>query len=127
MICKEAAIRTQKLSANKSYYISLLAADKFGKTKDEYYTFDEASKIDLSFTGVNVLDVHQLFTKYKHRHPNISEEDLKALTVYELAIDLIDAEPKASFFIDECPFIGTSKTWYEKGGKMNFFKENRGN
>ena len=109
----------------ESYYISLLAADEFGKPIQEYYTFDEASKIDLSGTGVKVLDVHMLLTKYMRRHPDISKENLKALTVYELAIDLIDAEPKASFFIDECPFIGTSKTWYEKGGKMNFFKENR--
>ena len=127
MICKEAAIRTKKLSTNESYYISLLAADKLGKPKDEYYTFDEASKIDLSGTGVKVLDVHQLLAKYKDRHPDVSDEDLKALTVYELAIDLIDAEPKASFFFDECPFIGSSTKWYENGGKMNFSKENRVN
>ena len=118
MICKEAAIRTKKLSTNESYYISLLAADKFGKPKDEYYTFDEASKIDLSGTGVKVLDVHQLLAQYKRRHPDISEEDLNTLTVYELAIDLIEAEPKASFFFDECPFIGCTRKWYEFAGKM---------
>ena len=104
-----------------------MASDKLGRPKDEYYTFDEASKIDLSGTGVKVLDVHELQAKYKCRHPDISEEDLKALTVYELAIDLIDAEPKASFFFDECPFIGSFTKWYEVVGKMNFFIDDRVN
>lgn len=72
----------------------------------------------MSGTGVKVLDVHQLLARYKRRHPDISEEDLKALTVYDLANDLIDAEPKASFFFDECPFIGSSTKRKELGGKM---------
>ena len=89
------------------YYISLLASDEFGKLRNQYFTFDEASKLDLKYTNVIVLDVHQLQTRYRHRHPEVSEKVIKKMTVYELAEDLIDADPMASYFFDECPFIAS--------------------
>ena len=94
------------------YYISLLASDKFGRHRNQYFTFDEASKIDLKDTNVIVLDVHRLQTRYRQRHPEVSDETLKKMTVYELAEDLIDADPMASYFFDECPFIASDITYY---------------
>ena len=102
-----------------------MASTRYGKPDYGYYTFDEATKIDLAGTGVKVLDVYQLLAKYICRNPDISKEGLQALTVYDLANDLIDAAPKASFFFDECPFIGVSTKWYEIGGKMKFLMNNR--
>ena len=102
-----------------------MASTRYGKPDYGYYTFDEATKIDLAGTGVKVLDVYQLLAKYIYRNPDISKEGLQALTVYDLANDLIDAAPKASFFFDECPFIGVSTKWYEIGGKMKFLMNNR--
>ena len=99
---------TQRLGYNQAvYYISLLAVDVFGHQKNQFFTFDEASKLDLKDTNVVVMDVHQLVTRYRERHPEMSEEDLKQMTVYKLAEDLIDADPTASYFFDECPFIAS--------------------
>ena len=92
----------------KVYYISLLASDEFGKPRNQYFTFDEASKLDLKHTNVIVLDIQQLQTRYRHRHPEVSEKVIKKMTVYELAEDLLDADPMASYFFDECPFIASS-------------------
>ena len=119
LLCKEGAIRMKKQPGNNQnvYYISLLASDIYGKLRDEYFTFDEASKIDLAGTRVKVLDVHLLYAMYRHRHPEISEEALKELTVYEVALDLIEADTKASYFFDETPFIASSTKWYDFAGK----------
>ena len=95
------------------FYISLLAKDNFGRPIDEYFTFDEASKLDLKETGVIVLDVHLLFRKYRIKHPELDEKALKGLTVYELVEDLMDEYPKASYFLDECPFIESSPNWWK--------------
>ena len=97
------------------YYISLLAVDKFGKPVNEYFTFDEASKLDLKDTGVKVLDVHDLKIQYKQRHPELDEKALKSIPVYELVEDLVDEHPKASYFVDECPFVGSSKKFQSPG------------
>ena len=107
---------TKRLGYNQTvYYISLLASDEFGKPRNQYFTFDEASKLDLKYTNVIVLDVQQLQTRYRLRHPEVSEKVLKQMTVYELAEDLIDADPMASYFFDECPFIASSGIF---SGKM---------
>ena len=53
------------------------------------------------------MDAHQLQTRYRHRHPEVSEKVIKKMTVYELAEDLLDADPMASYFFDECPFIAS--------------------
>ena len=113
LLCKEGAIRMTKQAGynHDVYYISLLAVDRLGKPKDEYFTFDEASKLDLKDTNVIVLDVHQLQRRYLQRHPEVSDEALKMMTVYELAEDLIDADPMASYFFDECPFIASDPTY----------------
>ena len=103
---------------HRVYYISLLASDQFGKPKNEYFTFDEASKIDLEDTDVKVLDVHELLLMYKQRHPEMNEEALKAVTVYELADDLIEADPKASYFFDECPFIASRNPDFDTRGRL---------
>ena len=124
----EGAIRMTKQPAynNDAYYISLLAVDRFGKPKDEYFTFDEASKLDLKYTGVKVLDVHQLLAEYKQKHPELDETALKALLVYELVEDLVDAYPKASYFLDECPFVESySKWWKFKHTGGNVIKERK--
>ena len=97
---------TKRSGGNRAvYYISLLAADSFGRPLNQYFTFDEASKLDLNDTTVIVLDVHQLQTRYHQRHPDESEDALQKMTVYELVEDLIDADPMASYFFDECPLI----------------------
>ena len=96
------------------YYISLLAVDKYGKPLDEYFTFDEASKLDLIDTDVKVMDVHQLLVSYKKRHPELSESRLKNMGIYELVLDLIDYNPKASYFFDEVPFLSSSPKWYNR-------------
>ena len=97
---------TKRSGGNRAvYYISLLAADRFGRPLNQYFTFDEASKLDLKDTNVIVLDVHQLQTRYFQRHPEVTEDVLQQMTVYELVEDLIDADPMSSYFFDECPFI----------------------
>ena len=93
------------------YYISLLASDEFGRHRNQYFTFDEASKLDLKDTNVIVLDVHQLKSRYRQRHPEVSNKALEMMTVYELAEDLIDADPMASYFFDECPFIASNSIY----------------
>ena len=110
--------------SHKVYYISLLASDEFGNELDEYFTFDEASKLDLQGTVVNVLDVHQLIANYRQRHPEKSVEVLDAVNVYEPALDLIESEPKGSYFFDECPFINSFTNWYEtdKGKVIKLFR-----
>ena len=40
------------------------------------------------------------------------------MAVYELVEDLVDADPKASYFFDECPFIGSTVKWYDISGKI---------
>ena len=107
LLCKEGAIRmTKRSGGNRAvYYISLLAADSFGRPLNQYFTFDEASKLDLKDTNVIVLNVHQLQIRYRQRNSDLSEDLLQQMTVYELVEDLIDADPMASYFFDECPFI----------------------
>ena len=104
---------TKRLGHSRNvYYISLLAANKYGKHLDKFFTFDEASKLDLKDTNVIVLDVHQLFTRYRLRHPEMSEEALKDVNVYEMSVDLIESDPMGSYFFDESPFIASSPRWY---------------
>ena len=99
---------TKRSGGNRAvYYISLLAADKFGRPLNQYFTFDEASKLDLKDTNVIVLDVHQLQIRYRQRHPDLSEDVLEQMTVYELVEELIHDNPMASYFFDECPFIAS--------------------
>ena len=100
------------------YYISLLAEDGLGKPLNEYFTFDEASKLDLKDTGVTVLDVHDLVIRHKQRHPELDEDALYSIPVYTLVEDLIDEHPKASYFLDECPFVGSLRKWFESGRKL---------
>ena len=103
------------------YYISLLAVDECGKPVNDYFTFDEASKLDLKDTGVKVLDLHDLMIRYHQRHPELDEDALNSIPVYELVEDLIDEDPKASYFFDECPFVG-SKMVYGIGKIMQWQK-----
>ena len=119
LLCKEGAIRMTKQPGNNQnvYYISLLATNEYGRHLNEYFTFDEASKLDLEGTGVEVLDAHQLYAICRQRHPEISEEALQKITVYEFALDLIEADSKASYFFDETPFIASSTKWYDFIGK----------
>ena len=100
---------TKRLGHSRSvYYISLLASDKFGKHLNQFFTFDEASKLDLKDTNVIVLDVHQLFIRYRQRHPEMSEYALKNINVYDMSVDLIESDPTGSYFFDESPFIGSN-------------------
>ena len=110
---------TKRLGHSRNvYYISLLAADKFGKHLNQFFTFDEASKLDLKDTNVIVFDVHQLLTRYRQRHPEMSVEDLKNVNVYEMSIDLVESDPMGSYFFDEFPFIASSRKWDEMSGKI---------
>ena len=85
----------------KVFYISLLAADKKGRPRNAYFTFDLMSKLDMKNTEVKVLDVHDLIEEYKKHHNGQIGEDI---TVYELVDDLIDHNLDGDFFLDECPF-----------------------
>ena len=95
------------------YYISLLASTKRGKHLNKYFTFDEASKLNLKDTDVIVLDVHNLRARYWQRHPEIIEKGLKGVDVYEISLDWIDSDPMGSFSFNESPFIGSNRKWYE--------------
>ena len=85
----------------KVFYISLVAADKRGRHRNEFFTFDLMSKMDMKDTEVTVLDVHDLVELYKKNHNGKIGDNI---TVYELVDDLIDHNPDDSFFVDECPF-----------------------
>ena len=86
------------------YFISLVASDEHGKPVNEYFTFDEGSRIDLEDTDVEFRDVHALLEEYKVAHPM---EKTEKISVYDLLEDYIKRNSKASFFIDECPFMMT--------------------
>ena len=87
LLCKEGAIRmTKRLGHSRNvYYISLLAVDRFGRHHDQFFTFDEASKLDLKDTSVIVLDVHQLFIRYRQRHPMMRIKALKDVNIIQIA------------------------------------------
>ena len=94
---------TKQNSQNQPvYYISLVASDNLGKPANEYFTFDEGSRIDLEDTNVKFRDVHALLDEYQLSHPLETIEDI---TIYNLLEDFIERNPKASFFVDECTFI----------------------
>ena len=83
------------------FYISLLAADKYGQPRNAYFTFDLMSKLDMKNTKVKVLDVHDLVEEYKRHHNGQIGE---YITIYDLVDDLIDHNLDGDFFMDECPF-----------------------
>ena len=90
----------------KVFYISLVAADKRGRHRNEFFTFDLMSKMDMENTEVIVLDVHDLVERYRKNHNGQIGDDI---TVYELVDDLIDHNQDGSFFLDECPFPADNK------------------
>ena len=51
-----------------TFYISLLAAEKYGRARNAYFTFDLMSKLDMQNTQVKVMDVHDLIEEYKKNH-----------------------------------------------------------
>ena len=95
--------RTQKRSDAKNtvYYISLVASDRKGIPREEYFCFDLRKKIDLEGTDVQVLDCHDLLDNYNHQNRTLHENP----TVYDLVEVMIQSNPHASYFIDECPFL----------------------
>ena len=108
LLLKECSIRMTKRNGPNQvvYYISLVASKRNGKPANEYFAFDEGSRVDLEETDVKFLDVHALVDEYKVTHP--MEEKIVNITVYDLLEDFIVKNPNASFFVDECPFIRTS-------------------
>ena len=87
------------------YYIALTASNRRGKPRNEYFTFDIASKIDLADTKVQVLDSHDLMEMYRKRH---GDEAASSPDVYDLVEDLSQAtnrEAIGHYFVDECPFL----------------------
>ena len=117
---KEVSIRMSKKGDEQEnsksekvvYYIALTAPVKKGKPRNEYFTFDIASKMDLADTEVLVLDCHDLKEMYRKRH---GDRAVKDANVYDLVEDLIDSndrEESGSYFVDECPFLQD-----ERGGK----------
>ena len=87
------------------YYIALTASDIKGKPRNEYFTFDIASKMDLADTKVHVLDCHDLKEMYRKRQGDKAAEDAN---VYDLVEDLIDSNDRKEgglYFVDECPFL----------------------
>ena len=73
----------------KVFYISLVAADKRGRHRNKYFTFDLMSKMDMENTEVIVLDVHDLVELYKKNHNG----------KIDLALKLVDiaAKSKANY------------------------------
>ena len=106
LILKEGSMRmTNQIGQTQPvYYVSLVASDIFGQQIDQYFTFDEGSRIDLEDTDVRFLDVPSLVDEYQLAH---QMEKIETITVYDLLEDFIDRNKKASFFVDECPFISS--------------------
>ena len=100
---------------SKSFFVSLVAANKKGRHLNEFFTFDIMTKMDMETTEVRVLDVHDLVNEYKkNNNGKIPDE----LTVYELVLDLIDHNQDGSFFLDECPFLAEKfRGWGTTAGK----------
>ena len=113
LILKEVSIRMSKNidehSNNSSrkvvYYIALTASDKKGKPRNEYFTFDIASKMDLADTKVYVLDCHDLKEMYRKRHGDKAAENANVYDLVEDVIDSNDCEEGGFYFVDECPFL----------------------
>ena len=84
------------------YYISLVAGDVFGVPRNQHFTFDIASKIDLEDTDVEVLDCQDLINQYRNQPEG---EVTEKITVYELVENFVKNHPRGCFFIDECPFL----------------------
>ena len=124
LILKEVSIRMSKKGDEQEnsnskrvvYYIALTASDRFGKPRNEYFTFDIASKMDLADTEVHVLDCHDLKEMYRKRHGDRAAEDANVYDLVEDLIDSNDREEGGFYFVDECPFL-------QDGGKAlcNFF------
>ena len=118
LILKEGSIRMSKTTTMNNdekgcvYYISLVAADKKGFPRDEIFTFDIASKIELEDCDVQVLDCHDLGKQYEIYCEQTSKEEA---TVYEMVESLIRNNPDSSYFIDECPFLTQSDTFLDAG------------
>ena len=87
------------------YYIALTASDIMGKPRNEYFTFDVASKMDLADTKVQVLDCHDLKEMYRKRHGDEVAEDANVYDLVEDLIDSNDREEGGFYFVDECPFL----------------------
>lgn len=103
-------VESDEKGKRRVFYISLLAADKFGKVRNEYFPFDIASKMDLQHTEVEVMDCEDLIENYLNElGRDLSFENLP--TVYELAESFVKNNPGGSFFIDECPFLASSSTY----------------
>ena len=89
------------------YYISLVAGDEYGVPRNEYFTFDITSKMDLKDTDVKMLECHDLLNQYQTQNEG---EVPKEITVYELVENFVKNHPRGCFFIDECPFL-MQKRW----------------
>ena len=113
-------MRMTKENGQPVYYISLIASDFEGEPKNEYFTFDEGSRIDMEDTDVKFRDVHALLDEYQIAHPM---EKIETITVYDILEDFIQRNPKASFFVDECPFIG-NWNWNRQGTLQFSFIDN---
>ena len=111
MILKEGALRQSRKPHGKVYFISLLAADSVGKIKDEYFTFDIASKLGFKNTLVEAVDCHDLLRNYDMKIQNTRIKE--RIGVYELVEGFVQSYPEASFFIDECPFLISDTTSME--------------
>ena len=98
----EQNVETDNEGKPKVFYISLAAADIYGVPRNEYFTFDIASKMDLENTDVMVLDCMDLLTDYRHQN---EAEVPEKITVYELVENFMKNHPRGYFFIDECPFL----------------------
>ena len=113
LILKEVSIRMSKNNDEETnsnskkvvYYIALTASDKKGRPRNEYFTFDIASKMDLADTKVQVLDCHDLKERYRKRQ---GDKAAKEANVYDFVEDLIDSNDREEggfYFVDECPFL----------------------
>ena len=100
-------VGTDEEGKNRVYYISLVAADRNGVPRDEYFTFDVASKIDLEDTDVDVLDCQDLINQYRNQNEG---KVPRKITVYELVENFVKNHPRANLFVDECPFLMKKNT-----------------
>ena len=105
-LAKRLSRRESQGKKRKVYFLSLVAADRRGRHRNEFFTFDIKTKMDMQNTEVVVLDVHDLVDSYKKNHGGKLPRDI---TVYELVEDFIDHHPDDSFFIDECPILDSGR------------------
>lgn len=114
----------------KVYFLSLIAADRFGKPINKTYVYDLVSdRYDLPHTGDGMspifMDVPRLIKYYKENRSfrERAQGAFRPPSVYDLAKFFIAKNPDSHYFLDECPIMAEEpnliyKALSKVGGKI---------